>query len=287
MTKDVNINEVFFGVELETVVAIETVDREQMRVGTYHHGIQVPFLPTGWTAESDSSIWSPPGKRGCEIVSPKLKGIEGLKEVITVTKILAEKGFSVNGSTGCHISCFWDRNNPSELLSKLISVTAYSEKALYAVTGTHSRENGHYCNGVQKFGNPKEAKKSMDISRYTLLNLTNLQCGCDRVEFRVFSGSVNGKKIASWIMICLGLIERAMTTKRLPSWEAKPAVGGWAKKGRGASECERLLGFLGWSDGYRRLKGKSFGWIANDDVITEAEVKNELRRLAKKYDAEA
>lgn len=285
-TREINIGDTTYGIEIETVVPNTTIERTGMRIGSYHHGIQVPFLPTGWKAESDSSIRAPFGKRGCEIVSPKLKGQEGLRQIIEVLRILRENGFAVNETTGIHISLNFDRTNPAILLSKLISVTAYAETALYAASGTKRRENGHYCQPFRKYGNVKEAKKFLDNSRYQALNITNLNRGQDRVEFRVFSGSLQETKIIGWIQICLGLLERAMTTHRLPLWAPKPTVGGWKKKGAGASEMERLFGFLGWSEGTRRQKGKSFGWIA-DGLTTQETVKSELRRLAQKYDNEA
>ena len=285
MTTNFNASETYFGIEIEGHLSIETVQRERMTIGNYHHGIQVPFLPTGWSAERDGSIRTPNGRVACEIVSPKLKGAEGIAEVIRVLGILNEKGMKVNTSCGLHCSVYWDRNNSSELLSKLISITSYLESGLFAITGTKSRERGTYCNGIKKWGNAKNAKKYMDPYRYTTLNITNLYRGCDRVEFRVFSGSTSATKIVGWIQVCIGIVERALTTRRLPAWNPKPTVGGWKKTGPGASECERLMGYLAWSDGCRRLhNGKQFGWIS--DEISQDEIKKEFRRLAKQYDAE-
>lgn len=46
-----------------------------------------------------------------------------------------------------------------------------------------------------------------------------------------------------------------------------------------------MFGYLGWGDGYARLKGGvRYGWIY--DEIPMETVKTELRRLAKKYDSE-
>lgn len=285
MTKNANLEETIFGIEIELTVSTAKANELNLQIGPYHHGIQVPFLPEGWTAERDGSIHTSFARTGVEIVSPKLHGAAGIQEVLDVVKILHQHGFRPNRSTGVHVSVFWDRNNSSVLLSKLISCSAYCEKGIYAVTGTKSRERGQYCCGIQKYGNPKNAKKEMDRSRYTLLNLTNLQRGCDRVEFRAFSGSLDQVKIAGWIQLCLGIVGRALETKRLPLWSPKPATGGWKKKGPGASECERLFGFLGWGKGYAKLKGgKSHGWLTN--TVSQDAVKKEFRRLAKKYDTE-
>jgi hypothetical protein len=81
-------------------------------------------------------------------------------------------------------------------------------------------------------------------NRYHALNLTNLAHGTkDTVEFRVFSGSLSPIKVVGWVMVCLGLVERALAGKRMPSWSPKPLSGGWKKAGPGQSETERLMGY--------------------------------------------
>jgi hypothetical protein len=257
-----------------------------MTIGTYHHGVQVPFLPTGWKAERDASISTSPGRVACEIVSPILKGEEGIKEVIKVVEILKSKNCAPNESTGIHVHAHFDPSWPAEKLAKLISIVSYLEQGIFAVTGTKRRERGVYCKGLRKYGDQPKAKKEMDNNRYHLLNITNLVSRVrPTVEFRAFSGSLNPVKIVGWIQLCLGIVERALETKRLPTWQPKPASGGWNKEGIGQSECERLMGYLKWSEGYRRTNnGRQYGWVT--DVIPQEAIRKEFRRLAKKYDSE-
>ena len=68
-----NANELTFGIEIETVAPQSAVDEEGLRIGAYHHGIQVPYLPQGWKAERDGSIDASAGRQPCEIVSPVLR----------------------------------------------------------------------------------------------------------------------------------------------------------------------------------------------------------------------
>lgn len=42
-----NASELTFGIEIETTISTETVRRERMTIGGYHHGIQVPYLQIG------------------------------------------------------------------------------------------------------------------------------------------------------------------------------------------------------------------------------------------------
>jgi hypothetical protein len=281
-----NANEMTFGIEIETVAPDAAVQNDGLRIGPYRRGIQVPYLPAGWKAEADGSIDNSNGGHRCEIVSPVLRGAEGLAQVAEVVKTLEAKGHRVNASTGVHVHVGWKREWDSAALARLVTITAYVEKGLYAITGTKNRERGRYCGGVRKYGNEKDAKPNLDRNRYHALNLTNLAHGTkDTVEFRVFSGSLNAVKVLGWIQVCLGLVERALSGKRMPKWNPGPLKGGWKKAGPGQSEAERLMGYLAWGAGYARIHGRQFGWIS--DLVPQDEVKAEFRRLAKKYDAMA
>jgi len=283
-----NAKEFTFGIELETVVKTTIANRNNLRIGSYHHGTQVPFLPRGWKAERDASIRTPDGFQACEIVSPVLKGEEGIREVIEVLKKLNELGFQVNETCGCHIHLGFDENWGADVLARLIATVSYLEKGLFAITGTKRRERGTYCKGIRKHGDAPKAKAMLDPDRYNALNITNLANRASRqktVEFRVFSGSLNEAKIVGWIQTCLGILERAVNSKRTPKWEPNAPSGGWKKAGPGQSETERLLGFLAWGNGYAKIhNGKQYGWIT--DAIPQETIKAEFRRLAKKYDAE-
>lgn len=281
-----NADQLTFGIEIETI-APETALADGLRIGAYRRGVQVPYLPTGWKAESDGSINASGGGRPCEIVSPVLCGAEGLGQVAEVLKVLNEKGHRVNASCGVHVHVGWKREWSSDALARLVTIVAYVEKGLYAITGTKARERGRYCGGVRRYGNQAHAKDRVEQGRYHALNLTNLAHGTkDAVEFRVFSGSLSAIKVLGWIQVCLGLVQRALAAKRMPSFHPKPVTGGWKKAGEGQSETERLIGYLAWAPGYARLNGgRSYGWLGT--AFDQDAVKTEFRRLAKKYDAQS
>lgn len=283
-----NASELTYGIEIETIAPDSAVHEHGLRIGAYKHGIQVPYLPAGWTAERDGSIRaSGGGGHCCEIVSPILQGPECLTQVVQVLAALAAKGHRVNTSCGVHVHVGWPRGLSDEVLARLVTIVSYCEPALYAITGTKHRERCSYCSGVRRYGSNEPAKSHLEQRRYHALNLTNLTG--DRkhtVEFRVFSGSLNATKVVGWIQVCLGLVERALSAKRKPSWSPRPPSGGWKKAGPGQSEVERLMGYLAWGAGYARIHGgRQFGWLG--DVVPQDSVKSEFRRLAKKYDAQA
>ncbi len=276
-----------FGIEIETVAPDELLrNGAGLRIGPRHRGLQVPYLPAGWTAEQDCSIVCPNGGHTCEIVSPILQDAAGLASASEVVGILKSKGHQVNASCGVHVHVGWPSQLPAEALSRLVTMVAYLEKGLYAITGTKSRERGSYCRGVRRYHDRSNARDQIERARYHVLNLTNLNNASKRtIEFRVFSGSLNALKVVGWVQVCLGLVERALNGKRTPRWNPRPPSGGWKKPGEGQSEVERLLGFLAWGAGYARIHGgKQFGWLL--DAATQEAVKAEFRRLAKKYDAQ-
>ena len=290
-----NANEMTFGVEIETLVS----QRAQafaagLNIGHYHRGNQVPYLPQGWKAERDGSLSGRSDEISCEIVSPVLKGADGLAQVITVLKKLEEMGHRVNVTCGIHVHVGWGGDAVS--LARLITIVAYAEQGLYAVTGTKNRERGRYCKKVRCYGNAAQAKHTIERDRYHGLNLNPLASGRGTVEFRFFSGSLNPTKVVGWIQICLGLVQRAITSKRSPKWTPAPLKGGWKKAGDGQSECERLMGYLAWGQGYTDAHGsKTYGLITDatsviamsEHGITLKAVQTEMRRLAKKYDTAA
>ncbi|GAB6166165.1 hypothetical protein JCM19992_21650 [Thermostilla marina] len=239
-----NADQLTFGIEIETIAPQNAIDQHGLRIGPCRRGLQVPYLPDGWKASRDGSVSSRMG-HGCEITSPVLRGEAGIRQVIEVVEALRAKGHWVNPTCGVHIHVGWDRHWPAQALARLVTIVAYLEKGLYAITGTKRRERGRYCGGVRKYGSDKDAKPNLDRDRYHALNLTNLARGTKgTVEFRVFSGSLNPVKVAGWIQVCLGLVERARSAKRMPTWAPKAPTGGWKKPGPGQSETERLLGYL-------------------------------------------
>jgi hypothetical protein len=226
--------ELTFGVEIETYVK----DDSGLRIGNYHGSpVQVPYLPAGWTAQNDASIRAPRGYTACEIVSPILRGKAGIEQVKQVVETLRVHGHRVNESCGVHVHVGWvmldangnqlhDRNGDKVLygadrLATLITIASYLEAGLYSITGSRKREAGTYCKSVKKAGSATKAEQIGRSDRYNLLNTTNLYGNKKTVEFRCFSGSVDATKIVGWIMVCLGIVEKALTCKRMPSWNGK------------------------------------------------------------------
>jgi hypothetical protein len=283
MTAAINVNDLTFGVELEVTLPVGTCP-----VGSYHQGVQVPQLPAGWKAERDSSIRADDGYMAAEIVSPVLKGSDGIRQIKAACDWLNSAGARVNRTTGFHVHVGFNRDDRAGI-RRLVCLVANFEKALYAATGTRSREQGSYCCSVQE--NELYQRTFRDclttssyLARYHLLNLTNLLGhGKPTVEFRVFAGTTNATKAIGYVRLCLGIVEKALSIKKTPRWVAKTPVESSPihRNGEGQTALTRLFYGLGWTKG---REDHTFGNVQAEDTPGIEEVKKELMRLARKYD---
>jgi hypothetical protein len=286
MTAAANVNDLTFGVELEVTLPVGTCP-----VGGYHAGVQVPQLPPGWKAERDCSIQAGPGYMAAEIVSPVLRGADGLRQLKAVCDWLNGVHAKVNRSTGFHVHVGFSRTD-KRALRRLVSLVANFEKALFASTGTHSREEGRFCCPVQEDFLYQQAFRhasvpACQLPRYHVLNLTNLLGhGKPTVEFRVFAGTTNATKALGYVRLCLGIVEKALAMKKLPKWVAKTPVetSPIHRSGVGQTALTRLFYGLGWTKG---RESHTFGDIQPEGLPSIEATKKELMRLARKYDGGA
>ncbi|HEV8178153.1 MAG TPA: amidoligase family protein [Gemmatimonadales bacterium] len=283
----ININDVTFGIEIETCLP-----RGLIQVGGYHNGLQIPGLPEGWLAERDGSIRCTRRYEPCEVVSPVLKGADGIKQIIQILDWLRTNNARVNSSTGLHIHVGW--NHGEKETCRLVTTVANFEKAIFASTGTRARETGSFCNPIktstlhrQRYNEGTLPESARPTSRYHVLNLVPLSREANKrtIEFRAFAGTLNKTKVLGYIRLCLGLVEKALSTTRAPQWEAKqPAeTSPIHRAGAGQTELNRLFYFLGWTKG---REAHTFGNITCEGAPKVTTCKKELMRLAKKYDAE-
>jgi len=285
-----NANEMFFGVELETTLPTS----DTTPIGPYHGGYQVSWLPQGWRAERDASI-KPENilRKGCEFVSPKLRGYEGMKEIENAIDAINARDAKVNASCGLHITIEW--NGDAAALARLISLVGNHERAIFASTGSRKREHAVYTKQIKQYGDKEIAKQRCESDRYHLLNLTHLARGKNRIEFRAFAGTLNKIKVIGYLMMVLGLVELALNSKRCSDWDYTKKDGAkscWDRPGAGLGETElnRLFYRLGWTKGWYKgdLRNKIFGQIdANDQTPDWKAIKTKLLDLARKYDTAA
>lgn len=273
-----NANEMTFGIEIET-----TIVSRRIPVGNYHGTQQAESLPEGWKAMRDGSIRTTRRREGCEFVSPVLKGAEGVANLMEAMKAIRALGASVNESCGLHIHIGWEGN--AAALDRLVTLVANFEKGLFASTGTKRRERAQWTKGVARHGNREVAKRAAETDRYHAINLTNLGRRQQTVEFRIFAGTTNTAKVLGYLQLCLGLVERALTAKRVTNFTAKKPVESSpiTRGGEGLTTLNRLFYQLGWTKGRTNHR---YGEVTAPGAPSHRVLKDELVRLAKKYDGE-
>jgi hypothetical protein len=201
-------------------------------VDVRHEGYNHAVRPT-WKVVTDASIQG----GGFELVSPILKGEEGLKEIEKVCAALKALRCRINASCGFHVHHGAGDLDVKALrtLARLVNrfepvvdgllpesrrkgrntfVGAFSagelegfEKAttVRCGLGSSGRDGGPYGCRLRSSG---AACTACVAGRYRNLNMRALhQHGT--VEFRQHSGTIEAEKIVPWILLTQGLVEKA------------------------------------------------------------------------------
>lgn len=203
-----------FGVEFE--VQIPNDYQEIVTIGGYHRGDTQDWLPPGWNVQADGSLEADQGFFTCEVVSPVLKGEEGLFEVVFVCDVLTEMGAKVNNSMGMHVHV-GAADIKSEQIAHLKQNFSVMERFLYDINGEmadvryNNRNYRQPINGVR----PDYCKPSTrwdsasdQTDRYRSLNLTNYYTKPNKktVEFRLWRPTVNATMAVAAIYASVGLV---------------------------------------------------------------------------------
>lgn len=211
-----------FGVEIESFgVSKEEVVQELTNAGIeitsegYNHTTR-----THWKLVNDSSI---NGSNSFEIVSPKLKGENGLRQLKTVTLILKGLDAKVNKTCGVHIH--FDASEFDLQTWKRIFINYGKLETTIDSWMPKSRRgnNNYYCKSIKFDGMQnkidsirdneniakglKAIKEKFGIcSRYFKVNIDSYWRH-KSIEFRQHSGSLQYEKISNWIIFLARLIE--------------------------------------------------------------------------------
>jgi len=275
---DLKAAEIDFGVELETAIPANSM----IDVGSYHIGSPVSFgvrqdgrrsaapLYNGifyWRADNDGSIRFSPVEKGCEFVSPILRGDEGISNLLAFVRFAKQIGATVNGTCGCHITIgvpsvigSSDARQVALFIRKLARVVHKHAWAVYAQTGTNRHQSTYsrplLANAWEVTNELKKtvATRTTAERYYELEKLgrgivnfkkalpSDLSKSC--IEFRAFAGTLNQDKILHHLATALGLCRRAATTKLVPAFSRPDA-----KPPRNAlMAMRRLWEYLGWQE---------------------------------------
>ena len=234
-----------FGVEMECI--LEAEDHREVMNGLEREGISARVgrshndSPEGneWLVTIDGSL----DKHGidsyshitAEVVSPILKGREGLRKLEVVTDILNDKfDAKINKSCGLHIH-HGIEDLSFKRIQKLFKLYANYEKGIDELLPKSRRENNnryakslrtlrgttdfadyfhkiHDCNTIQELQSAVATDNLREYNdyntyRYHKLNFDPYESK-GTVEFRQHSGTTDFEKIKNWILLGQALIQR-------------------------------------------------------------------------------
>jgi hypothetical protein len=288
------VEEMGFAVEIECGIPHDSLQSNGWTIDGYHahargNSTPIPEFP-GWGCENDSSVHFTT-KRGAEVISPVLRGAEGMLEVARMLTKLRSMGAKVNQTCGLHVNVSWNGN--ISRIKRLITLVARYEQGLFAMSGTPARETGGWGRTIKEryrgmiIGNNavKNVRELVNRhqSRYHVLNLAHVNGPIRkrRVEFRCFAGTLKEIKVLAYIMVCLGMVQNARTANgKRPQWDMAKGLAD-AKWPDGSFALRKLLySCLHW---FPRKPEAALGVVEANRSKVRPMVK-ELYRLAHKYD---
>lgn len=149
----------------------------------------------------------------CEIISPILKGMDGLQQIVKVCKTLESLKIKVNKTCGLHIHhgcklCYGRINTDTIARNAVLIYSKYQSKFNKMMPA--SRRNQRYAHPAthREVLQLQQGNLQIMTDRYRVVN-TRSYWNQGTVEFRQHSGTIEAKKIINWIKITQMVMIRA------------------------------------------------------------------------------
>lgn len=208
-----------FGIEIECVGLMDyqaATALERAGVHCERPGYTHRTMPS-WKVVPDGSLR---GRNGtCEVVSPVLRGTDGLAEVRTVMKVLRDAGARVNESCGMHVHIGVDQLTSDEQCAVMAmyhafqwAMTAWVKERRINNSWAKLRTATYTKQLIEQWRNVRthEGRRALatNFGRYYALNVAAYERH-GTFEFRAHHGSLNGTNAAAWIALNTAFIEYA------------------------------------------------------------------------------
>jgi len=217
-----------FGVELECFLPEGT---SRMRMASILTSAGIPAFDESynhnrrdhWKLTTDGSLGD--YRRGTEIVSPILRGRDGLAQLRKVCKTLDENGVTVRRSCGMHVHV-GANNQPVPFFRRLLKFYSHYVPAIDSVTSRSRRGNGNtYCRSTrqalqfdnryapgagERFENATTLQAlSTEYSHRNRFFKVNLESYWRHgtVEFRQHQGTISADKAEHWVKMLLRMFD--------------------------------------------------------------------------------
>ena len=204
-----------FGVEAEfygitptaAIVALEAVGISASFEG-YTHTVM-----SNWKIVTDSSVTDSGTGRGTglELVSPILKGEEGLVELAKALDALRNAGAKVNTTCGLHVHIDTAGMNGMQR-KNFFNAYVRNQDIMDRLVSSSRRNNRQYTaryssSNADSYADAFEAGRDGSTRFYTVNICSYNRYGT--LEFRQHQGTLNGKKAVAWVKMLLAIAETA------------------------------------------------------------------------------
>jgi hypothetical protein len=219
-----NLAEFTFGVELECFLPVGKTRLQLAQAirasacvpcseESYHHQARA-----NWRVTTDGSLGD--YVRGCEIVSPVLRGDDGFAQLEKVCQAVTIFGCTVRKNCGLHVH-IGARNQPVSFFKNLAKLYVHYEEVIDSVLSPSRRgSENHYCQPnrfsaldlerAQDTGQVLRVLTATTSDRYRKLNFASFWRH-GTVEFRHHQGTVEPVKVSNWVKFCLRMSSAAKT----------------------------------------------------------------------------
>lgn len=174
---------------------------------------------TRWKVVTDASLGS--YTRGAELVSPVLRGEEGLRQIEQVCAVLTRIGCKITKKCGYHVHV-GARDEDVNFFKRLLQLYSRHERVIETAL-PESRKHNQYCgpistHGIDRMETRDEVLRAFgasDLHRYRKVNVHSwFRHGT--VEFRQAAGTVEADKASFWTKFCLRMAAFAKSSLPLP-----------------------------------------------------------------------
>jgi hypothetical protein len=198
-----------FGVELEVVAtdrvaAGDRIDQLQGLIASF----------AGWRAVRDGSV-----NNGGEVVSPILKGEDGIRQLQQVCEVLKAAGFNANRSCGMHVHVGVRQFTIAQIGSVCRSMINNEQHFDSVVAESRRASNNHFCQSNTRMTVPSQPRNIAQLAtafnggwdsvrhytpyRYRKLNLQSYALH-GTMEFRQHQGTVEAARAVAWVRLVTG-----------------------------------------------------------------------------------
>lgn len=166
---------------------------------------------SGWTLVSDGSV------DGWELVSPILRGKNGLEQVAKMVKALRKHGAKMDESCGLHVHVSAGDFSFANLMTAIKRYEQHEHAIDQAVAEHRRLHRNHYAEPMKDYvlevTEQARSKKQLreilgleGIDRYAKLNICSyVKHGT--LEFRHHEGTLDLRKMLSWIKFCVRFMD--------------------------------------------------------------------------------